>query len=377
MFYRPFWIEKIKRAWSQRSLVWLSGVRRVGKTTLAKMLDGEQFVYRNCDLPSVVRELDDPELFFESLGEGKVVVLDEVHQLPDPSRLLKIVADEYSDIRVLATGSSTLAATKKFSDALTGRKQSIHLCPVLWDECKATFSIDDLDRRLLHGGLPEALLSIEKVSDFYSEWLDSFYARDIAELFRVRNRIGFLSLFRLLLHQSGGQLDYTKMSKETQVSRPSVIAYVEALNTSHTVHLVTPFHGGGRREILRRPKCYAFDTGFVTWEKGWDSIRESDRGILWEHLVLDTLRSDFPSDQIHYWRDKTGREIDFVIPRNAPYIDVFECKMNPDNVDFESLREFRTIYPQGRNYLVAPFVKESYRFSRDNFVIDVTPLRTI
>ena len=361
-------------SWSQRSIVWLSGVRRVGKTTLAQMTNEEGIVYRNCDLPSVVRELSDPELFFESRAPDEILVFDEIHQLPDPSRLLKIAADEYPDRKILATGSSTLEAIKKFRDSLTGRKQSIHLCPVLWEECRSVFGIADLDRRLLHGGLPEALLFNEKRADFYSEWFDSYYARDIAQLFQLRNRTGFLMLFRLLLQQSGGQLDYTKLSKEIGISRPTVMSYVEALNVSHAIHLIFPFHGGGRREIVKRPKCYAFDTGFVTWEKGWDSIRESDRGVLWEHLVLDTLRFKYPATRLLYWRDKSGREIDFVIARNEHEIDVFECKMNPDNVNVNSLREFRSIYPRGTNYLVAPFVKDSYRFSRNGKIINVIPL---
>ena len=49
-----------------------------------------------------------------------------------------------------------------------------------------------------------------------------------------------------------------------------------------------------------RLKCYAFDTGFVTFEKGWDRIRDDDRGILWEHLVLDSLRFRYADDDIFY-----------------------------------------------------------------------------
>ena len=82
----------------------------------------------NCDLPSVTRTLNDPELFLDGQRPGTVLVFDEVHRLQDPSRLLKIAADEYPHVRVLATGSSTLAATRKFRDSLTGRKQSVHLC---------------------------------------------------------------------------------------------------------------------------------------------------------------------------------------------------------------------------------------------------------
>ena len=93
--------------------------------------------------------------------------------------------------------------------------------------------------------------------------------------------------------------------------------HVEALRIAHAVHLVRPFHGGGRREIVGRSKCYAFDTGFVTFEKGWDTIRDEDRGLLWEHLVLDALRFRDADDGIFYWRDKAGREVDFAV--KTPY----------------------------------------------------------
>lgn len=146
MIKRSFWIKKIEQAWESRPIVWLSGVRRIGKTTISKMF--KDIVYMNCDLPSVVRRLEDPEAFFKSINKGSVVVFDEVHRLEDPSRLLKIAADEYANIRILATGSSTLEATKKFKDSLTGRKLVIHLLPVLWDECNTQFEIIDLDLRL-------------------------------------------------------------------------------------------------------------------------------------------------------------------------------------------------------------------------------------
>ena len=92
---------------------------------------------------------------------------------------------------MLATGSSTLAATGKFRDSLTGRKEAVHLCPVLWEECAEPFGVPNFDRRLLHGGLPEVLLAARKEAAFFSEWIDSFYARDILELFGIRNGRAF------------------------------------------------------------------------------------------------------------------------------------------------------------------------------------------
>jgi predicted AAA+ superfamily ATPase len=368
MVRRPFWINAIEQAWKKRSLIWLAGVRRVGKTTLAKMLTDT--VYLNCDLPSVVRKLDDPELFYQNISHGKIIIFDEIHRLSDPSRVLKIGADEFPGLKILATGSSTLEATAKFRDSLTGRKISLHLTPVTWDESGEQFGITDLDHRLLFGGLPESLLSKKLNTEFFSEWMDSFYARDIQELFHLRNRTGFLKLLHLLFRSSGNLVDYTQLSKMSGLSRPTVMTYFEALGISQAIHMVSPFHGGGRRELVRQSKCYAYDTGFISFIKGWGEIREDDRGILWEHLVLDMFKAYMPGKKIFYWRDKSSREIDFVVKGKNDQIDIFECKINPDAFSLQSLNVFRNIYPKGRNFCICPFIKEKYSSRRNKYTIE-------
>lgn len=358
MIKRPFWINKINKAWQSRSVIWLSGVRRVGKTTLTKMFD--DIIYLNCDLPSTLRGLQDPESFFKGMGKNSIIVFDEIHRLDNASQILKIGADEYPDFRILATGSSTLAATKKFKDSLAGRKHAIYLAPVLWEECRSDFDILDFDKRLLHGGLPEPLLSASKDDSFFSEWIDSFYARDIQELFGIRNRSGFLKFLRILMRQSGGLLDYTNLAKLSDLSRPTVKSHLESLSIAHALTLISPYHAGGRREITKRPKAYVFDTGFITYINGWVQIREEDRGILWEHLVLDVLMTHFVTFNIMYWRDKSGREIDFIVRGKEGEIHTLECKINPDNFSSDSLEKFRELYPNGKNLVVSPFIDAVY-----------------
>jgi predicted AAA+ superfamily ATPase len=375
MVERPFWIKRIHQAWEKRPIVWLSGVRRAGKTTLAQMFP--KAVYQNCDLPSVARRLFDPEPFYDSLDKGTIVIFDEIHHLEDPSRLLKIAADAYPHLKVLATGSSTLGATKKFRDSLTGRKQMIYLPPVLWSECLDSFNIKDLDHRLLHGGLPEPLLSKTKDATFFSEWMDSFYARDIQELFGIRNRTGFMKLLHLLLRQSGSLMDYTHLARLSDLSRHTVKAHMEAMSIAHAVFLLPPFHGGGRREITQRPKCYAFDTGFVTFGKDWDSIREDDRGLLWEHLALDTLRTVVDDHHLFYWRDKSGREVDFVVKGGRQQSDAIECKINPDHFDPAHLTLFRSLYPEGMNYVLSPHIKSSYQRRYGKLKVDFISIKQI
>jgi predicted AAA+ superfamily ATPase len=375
MIQRPYWIEQISAAWSKRSVVWLSGVRRSGKTTLSKMLP--DIAYYNCDLPSVQRALEDPEPLFDALPKRVTVVFDEVHRIQDPSRLLKIAADAYPGLQILATGSSTLSATRKFKDSLTGRKINLALSPVLWPECTEDFGIQDLDRRMLHGGLPEALLAESKDASFFAEWMDSFFARDIQEMFNIRNRAGFLALFQLLMRQSGGMTDTTGLSKLSGLSRPTVTSYMEAMRIAQAVNLLPPFHGGGRREIVSRPKVYGFDTGLVTHVKGWDQIREEDKGILWEHLVFDVLRTSIDQDRIYYWRDKSEKEIDFVIRRTRDSVDAVECKIQPDHFQPKALLAFRALYPKGDNYVVSPRVKKSYTRRFDALEVNFNPLNAM
>lgn len=359
MVERPYWKKRIENAWKEAPIVWLSGVRRSGKTTIAKSLrNPEEILYVNCDLPITEDRVRDPELFFRSC-EKPVVIFDEIHQLSDPSRLLKIGADLFPKLKILATGSSTLAASKKFRDTLTGRKRLVHLLPVLWMELE-TFSCKDVSRRLFQGGLPSALLSDSKDPSFYREWLDSFFARDIQKLFAFRDADKFNLLFEYLLRQSGGQMETARAASELKISRITIENHLRALEVTHAVSSIRPFFGSGQKEIVKMPKIYGFDTGFVTFVRGWDPLRPHDHGILWEHLVLEHLQSAFVNETVRYWRDKAGREVDFVLARRRDQVDAIECKWNPSDFDPSALKVFRSYYPMGKNYIISPLGGESY-----------------
>lgn len=372
MIERSIWRNRILAAWKRAPVVWLCGPRRTGKTVLGRSFSDAEFL--NCDLPSTARRLEDPDTFFRSL-KARTVVLDEVHQLHDPSRLLKIGADDFPKLKILATGSSTLAATQKFRDSLTGRKRIVPLTPVLHEEL-ADFGILDMRERLLRGGLPPALLSGEHDAEFYAEWLDSYFARDVQEMFRLEKRAGFLNVLSLLLRQSGGMLDVSRVARDSQISRPTVMNWLEIYQATHTVHLLRPFAGGGRSEIVAQPRVYGFDTGFVAHARGWDTLRADDCGMLWEHLVLDTLIAS-GSARIHFWRDKSDREVDFVVPRKRDAVDAIECKWNADNFETRNLLAFRAIYPGGSNYVLSPQTTRDYTRTMSGLKVEFISSQTL
>ena len=199
MVLRKWWIDKISQAWKKHSITWLSGVRRVGKTFLCKSLSNAE--YFDCELPRVRRMIEDPEAFLKDL-RGETVIIDEIHRLGNPSEILKIAADHYPDIKIIATGSSTLGASTKFRDTLTGRKSELWLTPMISNDLK-DFSNTNLIHRFLHGGLPPFFLSQKIPESDFQEWMDAYWAKDIQELFRLERRYSFLKFIEFLIVQSG------------------------------------------------------------------------------------------------------------------------------------------------------------------------------
>ena len=359
MYERTFWISRIEQAWRARTLVWLFGVRRAGKTVLCSSLPETE--YFDCELPSVRRTMADPEAFLRSLN-GKRIVLDEIHRLPDPTELLKIATDHHRDVQIVATGSSTLQASSRFRDTLTGRKAEVWLTPMITRDL-SDFGSEDLVHRLGAGGLPPFFLAAEPSERDFQEWIDSYWAKDIQELFRLERHASFIRFVELLLVQSGGIFEATRFAAPAEVSRTTVTNYLSVLEVTRIAHVVRPFSTRRSTEIVSTPKVYAFDTGFVRSFRGWGKLRLEDLGILWEHYVLNELHGMLPTLDVRYWRSTRHHEVDFVVSDRGRAPTAIECKWFADgNEDLPGLRSFRRAYPEGPNFVVAanvdrPFVR--------------------
>lgn len=349
MVKRTYWLNTIEEVWRERSVLWLTGVRRVGKTTLAQSLP--HVTYMDCELPRIRREIEDPEMFLKSFGSGRLV-LDEIHRLPNPSEFLKIAADHFPDIQILATGSSTLGASQRFRDTLTGRKRQLHLYPVLLRELD-TFEGISLIQRLQNGGLPENMLSAAFPEKNYAEWLDAFWARDVQELFRLERRDAFMRLLELLLSQSGQLCQLNSFTAACSASHTTLANYLGVLETTGAVHVIRPYAKNPQREIVAMPKVYGFDTGFVCFARGWRELRPGDHGLLWEHMVLYELLARFGRDAVFYWRDKQKHEVDFVLARRGFPPVAIECKWRIKDDAGKNMQSMRTLHPTTRCVVVA------------------------
>ncbi len=356
MVDRPFWRRRIADAWTRRPIVWLTGVRRVGKSVLCQSL--KDITYFDCELPRTRRQLDDPEAFLHEHG-GRSLVLDEIHRLGNPAEVLKIAADHFPHTRIVATGSSTLGASARFRDTLAGRKEEVWLTPMVWADLQA-FDRTALRHRLVRGGLPPFFLAPSSPEREFQEWLDAFWAKDVLELFRLERRQSFQRLFELLLAQSGGIFEATSLARPSEVSRTTVMNYLAVLEATFVMHVIRPFAAGGAAEIVAAPRVYGFDTGFVCHFRDWDRPRGAELGALWEHLVLNEIQAHVDRARLHYWRTKHGNEVDFVLaaPGGAPT--VIECKWMAEHFDPAGVHAFRRRYPKGMNLVVASDVTQAF-----------------
>lgn len=358
MTEREFWQNLLENNWQEKSIIWLSGVRRSGKTYLCKNLPNVE--YFDCELPNTRNILSSPELFLKNTHK-KRIILDEIHRLRNPSELLKIAADHYPDTKIIATGSSILGASAKFKDTLTGRKREVWLTPMLFAE-NGLFGNADLQHRFLFGGLPPFFLSKRLPEKDFQEWVDAFWAKDIQELFRLEKKYSFQRFFELLLVQSGGIFEAASFTGPCEVSRSTITNYLAVLEATFVVNVIRPFNSRRTTEIVAAPKIYSFDTGFVCFYKGWHELHPQELGILWEHVVLNEIQGNLQQRSLKYWRDKKGHEIDFIFQshRSSSPITI-ECKWSENNYDISNLEIFRSYYPGSQNFIVMPYVETSYQ----------------
>jgi predicted AAA+ superfamily ATPase len=407
MVKRRFWLHKVFESWKHKNIIWLKGVRRAGKTYLTQSINDIE--YFDCELPRIRRLLDDPESFLNSLT-CKKIVLDEIHRLKNPSEILKIIADHYKNIKVIATGSSSLGASKKFKDTLTNRKIEILLTPMISEDL-ADFTKNrlativtsrsakekpgakrkapdlepfafrntsnvDLKHRFLHGGLPPFFLSKNFPENDIQEWIDSFWAKDIQELFRLERKSSFERFFELVMMRSGGIFQATNYSSECEVSHTTIANYLKVMEATYTAYVLKPFHKRKSTEIVSAPKVYAFDTAFTYYFNGWSELRDQDIGNCWEQFVLNELIAKLQGNnmRINYWRDKQEHEIDFVINKRGGQLMAIECKWQDKNHNLKNIEIFNRHYPQSKLFIVCSDITKTRKIVRDKFEIEVVNL---
>ena len=251
------------------------GARQVGKTTLVEhCLAGEQALFLNFDV-----EIDKqrflaatalaPKEGLASLGNPKVLVIDEAQRLPEAARLVKGWYDVRLPVKILLLGSSSLNLLDQAAESLTGRNQKLRLPPLVLEEAleaqswfKPNYTPAILQtqfaaamRTLLmqlmsFGGYPEVVLSSDKPR-LLREISSDYLWKDVLQMGMVKSPDLIKRLLTLLAHQVGNEVSTQELATQLQIARPTVDRYLDLLEQTYVIFRLPSYSTNPRKEVVR------------------------------------------------------------------------------------------------------------------------------
>ncbi len=334
-------------------MVFVTGPRQAGKTTLAKALvdNFQRPLYLNYDSAADRQRIVQANW----ASTHDYVMLDEIHAMLDWKSYLKGVFDtKPANQSLLVTGSARLDTFRQAGESLAGRYFRWRLHPFSVKEFlpQVASPTQALEALLRFGGFPEPLL--KATDSARKRWQNQYFTDLVREDVLEFSRIQEVRLMRLLVDmlrkRTGSPLSFDALGRDLGLAPNTVRNYIDILEALHIVFLVRPYHRNVARALAKAPKLYFYDWAYVL--DGQDDSPES--GARFENLVACHLLkhvqflndSEGESLQLHYMRTTDGKEIDFVLANEAGVATHFiEVKVGDDKPAL-ALRQAAATQPQ-------------------------------
>lgn len=365
---RNYYIKIWRELASEKSMLFLTGPRQSGKTTLAQML-ADSFanrLYFNWDIPEDKTRLIENPGFFETVerrDESRpFIVFDEIHKYRDWKNYLKGVYDRFHrEYLFLVTGSGRLDLYRKGGDSLAGRYFLFHIWPFTIAELAGnnadfdSFIKDPLTinmkgqkniRDIWSGlstlsGFPEPFLSGKKTT--YRRWSSTYshqiIREDIRDMTDIKSIQEMETLYLLLPSKTGSPVSIPSLARDLKVSYNSVHNWLSVFERFFMIFSVYPWTKKISRAIQKERKVYI-----------WDAPRISDEGALFENMAaIELYRAvtawkdmGFGDFGLYFIKNKEQQEVDFLLTKDGSPFLLIEAKLSAQEPS-ESLRKFQSM----------------------------------
>ncbi len=342
----------------------LFGPRGTGKTSWLKKNFENALYFDLLDSATYRKFLARPESLNNLIPNNfdDYIIFDEIQRVPELlNEVHKLIEEKGYDF--ILTGSNARKLRKKGINLLAGRAYTYAMHPLSVVELGDDFS---LEKSLKVGHLPKAYTT-DTPNEFLSSYIETYLKEEIAEEGLTRNLSNFYRFLEVASFSQGEVLNIAEVAREVELKRDVVESYFSILEDLLIAIRLPVFNKRTKRVLLKRNKFYFFDVGVFRELRPTgplDSESELDGPAL-ETLVLQELRvineCNKLNYKIHYWRTKTGLEVDFVLyGKNGLIAIEVKRKKNLSKKDFRGLQEFKKDYPEAKCYVFCNTKNKEY-----------------
>lgn len=344
------------------------GARQVGKSTLSKLILEKQdykALQLNCDEPEVrdmLSNINTAELRL-LIADNRIVVIDEAQRVENIGMTLKLITDNFPDVQLLVTGSSSFELQDKLNEPLTGRKYEYHLYPISTAELMASNGLlgvkQTLEQRLVYGSYPDILNHADDAKELLMNLAGSYLYKDLLTLESVRRPVLLGKLLTALALQVCSEVSYNELAQTVGTDNKTIEKYIDLLEKCYIVFRLNGFNRNLRTELKKSKKVYFFDNGIrnaILQNFAPLSLRQ-DAGALWENFIISERikRNHYLGRYVnsYFWRTTQQQEIDYVEECDGQF-SIFEMKWNPRRANTQFPSSFLTAYDVKEKAVVTP-----------------------
>ncbi|HET9056629.1 MAG TPA: ATP-binding protein [Chitinophagaceae bacterium] len=309
------------------------GPRQSGKTTLCRFVFPKK-PYVSMENPDTLEfARSDPRGFLGQYKNG--AILDEVQRAPHLFSYLQQILDETNKKGLfILTGSNNFLLQHNITQTLAGRVGYLQLLPLSLDELKDAGKLKtNYLQAVITGGYPEIIARKVSPADWYRNYISTYVERDVRLLKNISNISLFLKFIRLCAGRTGSVLNLNSLANDCGVDQKTATHWMSILQASFVVYLLRPFHNNYNKRLIKTPKLYFIDTGLACSLAGIESAKQLSihpfKGHFFENLlIMEALKKRLNKglqDNLFFWRDKTGNEVDLLID-NFATINAYEIK---------------------------------------------------
>lgn len=380
-FYMRWQAHQLKHALKTRRVVFLSGPRQCGKTTLVKKFISHDVSYLTLD-DSALREsaILDPQNFV--LHQQSTLIIDEIQRAPSLLIAIKKNVDENNRPgQYLLTGSANIQANPNTQESLAGRMTKVHLRSLSQGEVQGsqpTFLNSMFDQNLKYnfkyhtkdeiikiaaiGGFPEAMLFDHRDrKQWHLDYVEALLERDLKDTAHINKTDAMTHLIEILAAWSSKYMDLTAIGSGLALRRETLESYINALENLYLIEKVPAWRNTDYDRVGKKPKIFMTDTGLMFSLLSWDLERirfQSDSlGKLIETFIFNELsiQGDVHKGiyKLFHYRDREQREIDLIVEREDGLLLGVEVKSSIGVIqgDFKHLIWFKQHIAKKKSFI--------------------------